>query len=109
MSPHYARSNPPVKADGVAVRPPHTLLVADTSVDPRHPLGPPSSLDARLRRGLEKQHFSTSIETGPAGYFLVIIAAHAGDHALARAIHERVKRLGWDITEIDLPRREGHL
>jgi hypothetical protein len=88
-----------------------TDTVTDIVAGPRHPRFPlagASSLDERLRMGRERQHFSTSIENGPPAYFLVMIAAaEAGDDSLALAAHERLKKFGWLITEIEIPPREG--
>ena len=76
----------------------------------RHPLASPSTLDARLRRDLEREHFTISTEHGPILNFMLLIhAARDGDDELALAIHERLKRLGWVCHEIDLPDRGGHL
>jgi hypothetical protein len=85
-----------------------TVTVAGTR-HPRFPLAAASSLDERLRMGREREHFSTSVENGPPAYFLVMIAAaEAGDDSLALAAHERLKKFGWLITEIEIPAREGH-
>jgi hypothetical protein len=85
------------------------MTITDTFAGPRHPLATPSSLDERLRRSLEKQHFSVSTENGPPAYFMLLIhAARTGDAVLARDIHERLRRLGWVCYETGLPERGGH-
>ncbi len=102
---------PPGKPGGpIVLRPQDTPAAPprETDAGPRHPLAAPSSLDERLRQGLVRQHFDDSIETGPAGYFLCLIdAARRGDEGFARALHDRLLRLGWDCRERELPEREG--
>jgi hypothetical protein len=88
--------------------PPIDDLTAVASSGPRHPLAAPSTLDARLNLGRQREHFRASINRGPVCVFAVMVrAARAGDVGLALAAHEVLRGLGWHVVETDIPVREG--